>query len=144
MFSSLAPADNITDGNYLQWESKTGNAHCKGGFSYSDGSLVVPRKGTYRVYLQITYEGGGEACLIPMMKLTSTVLSIRDDYKHDIHLLSSVDTVTCSEQPWMKSLYTSGLFLLTANEILHVTSSHPDLIVKNEHQVFFGAELLSE
>ncbi|TKS78041.1 Tumor necrosis factor [Collichthys lucidus] len=46
--------------DYLEWENEIGHAFCHGGFSYANRSLVVPRKGMYRVFLQITYEG---ACL---------------------------------------------------------------------------------
>nr|XP_043873038.1 uncharacterized protein LOC122761914 isoform X2 [Solea senegalensis] len=50
-----APCCNNTNGKYLLWEHEQGMARCLGGFHYSDGDLVVPRKGMYRVFLQITF-----------------------------------------------------------------------------------------
>lgn len=79
------------------------------------------------------------------MKLLNKVFYISDGYSEDRCILSSVDTVSyskdCDEQ-WIKSLYTSGLFSLEANGSLRVMSLHPNLIARNEYEVFFGAELL--
>lgn len=136
LFSNYLPAD------HLKWEIKGGNAFCQGGFSYANGSLVVPRDGIYRVFLQITYESKGICSDDSWLKLINTVYSFSDGYQDKTKLLSSVDTVSCSLKQWSKSLYTSGLFELEADTSLSVMSSHPDLIVRKEEQVFFGAELL--
>ncbi|KAA8592829.1 lymphotoxin-alpha [Etheostoma spectabile] len=140
------PSDNSLDGEYLKWESKAGNAFCHGGFNYSSGNLVVPRKGLYRVFLQITYESkdGFKCPSDEELRLTNEVFVISDNYNEDMALLSSVDTVNCSMKQWSKSTYTAGLFLLEANSRLRVTSSYHDIITKKESQVFFGAELLPQ
>uniref|UniRef100_A0A3B4X2T8 THD domain-containing protein n=1 Tax=Seriola lalandi dorsalis TaxID=1841481 RepID=A0A3B4X2T8_SERLL len=148
MFASLlspsAPFEKNTDGKYLLWESKIGNAHCHGGFNYSSGNLVVPRNGVYRVFLQITYEGErGPECSGEEV-LSNIVYWIRDSYGGERPLLSAVDTVSCRMKHWSKSLYTAGSFLLEANSRLRVNSTHPQLIANNEYQVFFGAELLPQ
>lgn len=142
-FCSSAPieSDNVVRKEFLKWESQTGNAFCHGGFSYSNGNLVVPRKGTYRVFLQITYES--KSSCTDWLKMFNRVHFISDDYPELRVLLSSVDTVDCRMQQWSKTIYTSGLFHLEANSNLSVTSSHPELIVKNEELVFFGVEHLS-
>nr|XP_046241985.1 lymphotoxin-alpha [Scatophagus argus] len=137
-----APTGSHTDGKYLQWESNDGHAFCHGGFNYSSGDLVVPRSGLYRVFLQITYESKDKHNC-DELKLINKVFVFRDSYPHDVPLLSSVDTVSYTK-PWSKSLYTDGLFFLEANCRLHVTSSCPDLIIKREYQVFFGAELMPQ
>ncbi|XP_044051600.1 tumor necrosis factor ligand superfamily member 15 [Siniperca chuatsi] len=141
-----APNGNNTDGGYLKWENETGNAFCQGGFKYSSGNLVVPRNGIYRVFLQITYESKEDLKCNrdEVLRLINKVLFIRDTYDEDVCLLSSVDTVSCSMEQWSKSLYTAGLFFLEANSRLHVTSSRPELIVKKQYQVLFGAELLHQ
>lgn len=140
-----APRGNSTVGEYLAWESDDGAAFCHGGFSYSSGSLVVPRNGVYRVFLQITYESKGDfECPSDELRLHNTVFFIRDTYNKNVPLLSSVETVSCSMEQWSKSLYTSGLFSLEANGRLSVKSLYPELIVKKEYQVFFGAELLPQ
>ncbi|XP_023253364.1 lymphotoxin-alpha-like [Seriola lalandi dorsalis] len=139
-----APFEKNTDGKYLLWESKIGNAHCHGGFNYSSGNLVVPRNGVYRVFLQITYEGErGPECSGEEV-LSNIVYWIRDSYGGERPLLSAVDTVSCRMKHWSKSLYTAGSFLLEANSRLRVNSTHPQLIANNEYQVFFGAELLPQ
>lgn len=81
-------------------------------------------------------------CHGDQLKLTNTVHLIRDTYKGSTRLLTSVDTVSCGLETWSKSLYTSGKFQLDANSRLSVTSSHPRLIAKNEHEVFFGVDFL--
>nr|XP_020454829.1 lymphotoxin-alpha-like [Monopterus albus] len=138
-----APHGNITNGEYLEWESQgeEGHAHCRG-FNYSNGNLVVPVNGLYRVFLQITYESKTEYhCSVNELRLTNKVYKIWDGYNVDVPLLISVDTVSCSTTQWSKSLYTEGLFSLNANTRLRVSSSCPELIVKKECQMFFGAEL---
>uniref|UniRef100_A0A8C4HWX1 THD domain-containing protein n=1 Tax=Dicentrarchus labrax TaxID=13489 RepID=A0A8C4HWX1_DICLA len=147
LFSFLAPKGNITNGKYLEWETMDGNAFCHGGFNYSSGDLVVPRNGIYRVFLQITYERKEDhGCdhLDDEIRLRNKVFVYRETYKQYMLLLSSVDTVSCSMTQWTKSLYAAGLFSLEANCRLRVTSSHPQLIVPRESEMFFGAELLPQ
>ncbi|XP_008293211.1 tumor necrosis factor [Stegastes partitus] len=138
-----APRGGATDGEYLQWESVIPHAFCQGGFSYSNGSLVVPRSGYYRVFVQVTYESNGEQCPKPQMMLNNKVLYVPYSYNKNVTLLTSDDVVRCSTELWRKSLHTFGLFFLEANGRLRVTSTYPKFIARNEYQVFFGAELLS-
>ncbi|XP_031732643.1 lymphotoxin-alpha-like [Anarrhichthys ocellatus] len=140
-----APRGNYGIGTYLEWESEVGLAFCHGGFNYSSGDLLVPRTGIYRVFLQITYESKDDPnkC-VDEPRLSNSVFFIRDAYNDNVVLLSSVDTLNCSIEQWSKTLYTAGLFSLEANGRLHVKSSHPGLIVKSQHKVFFGAELLPQ
>ncbi|XP_068461056.1 lymphotoxin-alpha-like [Clinocottus analis] len=139
-----APRGNIVKGNYLQWEKNDDLAFCHGGFNYSNGNLIVPRKGIYRVFLQITYESRDNPECVNELRLSNSVLSIRESYGDDERLLSSVDSVNCSMQQWRKSLYTAGLFSLAAGSSLRVTSLEHDSIVQSQSETFFGAELLSE
>ncbi|XP_041643974.1 lymphotoxin-alpha [Cheilinus undulatus] len=139
-----APEGNTNDGVYLKWESRRGHAYCRGGFNYSSGSLVVPRSGVYRVFLQITFESRNVECPRDgVLRLINIVQLSRDNYPKNLSLLSSVDTVVCSLESWSKSVYTAGLFSLEANWKLLVKSSQPELIARSEDQVFFGAELVS-
>ncbi|KAL3062248.1 hypothetical protein OYC64_002116 [Pagothenia borchgrevinki] len=137
-----APKGNKTDGDYLLWESDTGNAFCSGGFIYSGGSLVVPRAGHYRVFLQITYESKSHSN--GNLRLNSTVFVLQKSYNDYQPLLISEDTVSKKLKRWNKSLYTAGLFFLEADSRLRVTSSCQELIVGNEDRVFFGADLLPQ
>ncbi|XP_019716476.1 tumor necrosis factor ligand superfamily member 15 isoform X1 [Hippocampus comes] len=137
-----APHDKKTVEEYLLWESVNGNAHLHGGFRYSNGSLVIPTKGLYRVFLQLTYESNTESKFD--LKLSNTVVLYHDSYPSDVTLLSSVDTVSHSTKQWSKSLHTSGIFLMKANSRLRVKSANANLISSEEHLVFFGAELLSQ
>ncbi|KAM9859034.1 lymphotoxin-alpha [Aulostomus maculatus] len=136
---------NQANGKLLKWEDKFGNAHCEDGFKYSNGSLVLSRSGKYRVFLQITYESKANfSCHGHMLTLLNQVFVFREAYAVYTLLLSSVDTVNCNMTPWIKSLYTDGLFVLGANSILQVKSSQPKLISKSEYLAFFGAELLPQ
>ncbi|XP_057688425.1 lymphotoxin-alpha-like isoform X2 [Corythoichthys intestinalis] len=137
-----APFGNKTNGKYLLWESKKGNAYCHGGILYSNGNLVLPSKGVYRVFLQITYESNGDFTCEGFVKLVNKVFLYRVTYTKDVPLLASVDTVSCSTNQWSKSLHTSGIFDLEANSTLRVTSEHVNLISSKEYLVFFGAELI--
>lgn len=136
-----APMGNNVRGGYLLWEDKIGNAHVQGGFTYSNGSLTVPKEGLYRVFLQTSYEIHDKECE-NVVNISDKVLLFDHRYPQNQNLLSAVDTVVCSRGVWKKSLFTSGLFKLVANVKLHATSNHPHLMLKNEHQVFFGAELV--
>lgn len=135
-----APIGDNTAGAYLKWEPDLGKAICRGGFNYSNGDLVVPRNGFYRVFLQITYGSTTDHSCKP--QLSNCVLLFQESYKANVELLRSFDTVNCSMEQWSKSLYTSGVFYMEANSRLRVQSSHREHIAKNEHLVFFGAELL--
>ncbi|XP_075954971.1 lymphotoxin-alpha-like [Anarhichas minor] len=138
-----APTGNNSIGTYLAWESELGHAFCHGGFNYSNGDLFVPRTGTYRVFLQITYESKDDPNECDdEPRLSNFVFYISNAYKDSVTLLSSVDTMNCNMEQWSKTLYTAGLFYLDVNSRLRVKSSHLGLIVKSEHKVFFGAELL--
>uniref|UniRef100_A0A8D2ZDR9 THD domain-containing protein n=1 Tax=Scophthalmus maximus TaxID=52904 RepID=A0A8D2ZDR9_SCOMX len=128
------------EGEYLEWESEKGNAHCRGGFNYSGGGLVVPRTAIYRVFLQVTYERRKECS--GQLRLSNSVFFITESYKHNVLLLSSVDTVSSSLEHWRKSLYTAGSFHLEAGGRLRVTSSHRECVVDREELLFFGAEHL--
>uniref|UniRef100_A0A1A7Y023 Fas ligand (TNF superfamily, member 6) n=1 Tax=Iconisemion striatum TaxID=60296 RepID=A0A1A7Y023_9TELE len=134
---------------HLQWESNMGNAFCEGGFYYTDGHLVVPRAGYYSVFLQITYGGDHEngndtdCGNKETLRLSQSVLYIDDGYPEYRPLLSAVDTVMHTRS-WSKSLYTSGLFHLEGNGRLKVESKQHKHIMRNEDQVFFGAELRSD
>ncbi|XP_037536692.1 lymphotoxin-alpha-like [Nematolebias whitei] len=138
-------ASNISNphGKYLLWESKEGNVHCNGGFLYSDGDLVVPRQGYYRVYVQMTFEGEAESCKSDVLLLTYSVFCYHDSYQRDLMLLTAVDTTTCPKN-WKKSLYSSSVFFLEANSRLRVTSSLSNHVLKNEYETFFGADLLPD
>ncbi|XP_043966589.1 tumor necrosis factor ligand superfamily member 15-like [Gambusia affinis] len=137
-----APYGNNTNGRYLLWQHTLGEAHIDGGFSYSNGSLTVPRKGLYRVFLQALYDVessdcGGSTFLV----LSSWLYVFRQGDGKDRPLLTAVDTVACKHTV-KKSLFTSGIFKLDINDKLHVTSSHPNLMRKNDFQSFFGAQLV--
>lgn len=124
----------------MLWQSKDGEAHCRGGFRYTGQDLVVPTTGVYRVFLQVTYESKGSDEDEPMVSNSVSVLE--ESYKKERCILTAFDTVSCSKT-WRKTLYTSGLFFLEAHAELRTTSSHHDLIIPSETMTFFGAELVS-
>lgn len=127
-----------TKGNRLNWESKIGDAFCRGGFRCSDRDMVVPKKGIYRVFLQITWLQ--ESCSLAELDLSSEVIMFSDSYPADRVVLSMVDIVSCRKY-LTKSLFASRFVKLDANTTLHVNATFSHLISKDEHQVFFGAEL---
>ncbi|XP_077457202.1 lymphotoxin-alpha-like isoform X1 [Stigmatopora argus] len=138
-----APAGKKSNGKYLLWESKVGTAYCHGGFHYSNGNLVLPSKGIYRVFLQITYESNADLNDNDgVVNLDNKVFLFHDSYPKDRPLLSSVDTISCKANHWTKSLHTSGTFELEANSTLRVTSENVNLISSKEYLVFFGVEFL--
>lgn len=139
-------ASNISNPHrkYLLWESKQGHVHCNGGFFYSDGDLVVPTQGYYRVYVQLTFEGEAESCKSEeMLLLTYSVFYYHDSYPSEQLLLTAVDTTTCPKK-WKKSLYSSSVFFLEAKSRLCVASSLSNHVLKNENETFFGADRLPD
>ncbi|KAM8886494.1 lymphotoxin-alpha-like [Spinachia spinachia] len=137
------PNGNKVNGNYLEWENASGRAFCRGGFTHFEGSLVVPRTGIYRVFLQVTYERNHSISCDEELTLRNSVFYFHDNYKKDKDILTSVDMVNNQKQ-WVKTLYTAGLFELHTGGWLRVNTSHPKLIVDRESRVFFGAELLPQ
>ncbi|XP_015235390.1 PREDICTED: tumor necrosis factor-like [Cyprinodon variegatus] len=134
------PNGQNTHGDILLWETELGNARIQGGFKYSNGNLIVPRDGIYRVYLQITYSS--ESAEANGQSVCNKVNVISLSYEKRVPLLSACDTIVFSKTPWKKSLFTSGSFRLYAKDKLLVTSSHSNYIFRNEHEGFFGAELV--
>lgn len=110
---------------------------------YSDGDLVVPRQGYYRVYVQMSFEGEADSCESGVALLTCSVFYYHDSYRSQQLLLTAVDTTACPRK-WKKSLHSSSVFLLEANSRLRVTSSHSDHVLRNEYETFFGADLLPD
>lgn len=129
---------NQTSGDPLQWETELGNAFL-GGFNYSDGNLVVPRDGFYRVFLQVTFEIPNEC---ENQALSCTVLALSEDYPKYKEILKTDDFVECCN--CIKTLYTSALFSFKENTMLKVKTNGPYIISKDEKLVFFGAELLPD
>uniref|UniRef100_A0A8C7ZA51 THD domain-containing protein n=1 Tax=Oryzias sinensis TaxID=183150 RepID=A0A8C7ZA51_9TELE len=130
-------SDNQTSGDPLQWETELGNAFL-GGFNYSDGNLVVPRGGFYRVFLQVAFE-------IPECEnqaLSCSVLALSEDYPEYKEILKTTDFAECCN--CIKTLYTSALFSFKENTMLKVITNRPYIISKDEKLVFFGAELLPD
>uniref|UniRef100_A0A672H8N4 THD domain-containing protein n=1 Tax=Salarias fasciatus TaxID=181472 RepID=A0A672H8N4_SALFA len=137
----LAPVKRSIHGNRLNWENEKGDAFCRGGFNCSNWELVVPKKGIYRVFLQVTWrqpECAGNELLFKV-----EVIVFSDTYRQDRVVLSMFDTVTCRTY-LTKSLFGSKFLKLTPNSRLHVNSTFPSLITSSEHEVFFGAELTDE
>ncbi|KAM7392118.1 hypothetical protein PAMP_022751 [Pampus punctatissimus] len=143
MLTAIAPTDTSTNVSHLEWDDCLGNAYTRGGFNYSGGTLVVPRNGIYKVYVQITYEGDSSQCHGNGIKLINNVFVIHESYPKNQTLLSSVDTVSCSMKHWIKSLHTDGSFELKANSRLWVSSSQREFIVMKQYSTFFGAELIA-
>lgn len=129
---------NQTSGDPLQWETELGNAFL-GGFNYSDGNLVVPRDGFYRVFLQVAFEIPNEC---ENQALSCTVLALSEDYPKYKEILKTDDFVECCN--CIKTLYTSALFSFKENTMLKVKTNGPYIISKDEKLVFFGAELLPD
>ena len=94
----------------------------------------MPRDGTYKIYLQITYKSGG--------RVSFSLFKFAMDYKQDTLLLSCYDTVDFGEGI-RKSLYTAATFDLKYNDRLKVKTSNPELMVLLEQTTFFGADLIS-
>uniref|UniRef100_A0A3P9PDZ6 THD domain-containing protein n=1 Tax=Poecilia reticulata TaxID=8081 RepID=A0A3P9PDZ6_POERE len=137
----------ITNGDNLLWENKTGEAYIDGGFRYDNGTLMVPRKGLYRVFLQTLFEIDTCHCVDGFLSLSSLVKIFRQGYETETSLLTAADSVACNDhkgdvENLKKSLFTSGIFKLDTNDKLSATSSHPDCMAKNEHMSFFGAQLV--
>uniref|UniRef100_A0A3P9HFT7 THD domain-containing protein n=1 Tax=Oryzias latipes TaxID=8090 RepID=A0A3P9HFT7_ORYLA len=129
---------NQTSGDPLEWETELGNAFL-GGFNYSDGNLVVPRDGFYRVFLQVAFEIPDEC---ENQALSCTVLALSEDYPKYKEILKTDDFAECCN--CIKTLYTSALFSFKENTMLKVKTNGPYIISKDEKLVFFGAELLPD
>lgn len=127
---------NLTRTTYLEWESEKGYAHLQG-FGYDDGDLVVYTSGSYRIYLQITYHCSSENALV---FLSQEVVLYANNYKKNKILIQSVDYVECKVRA-RKSISTTAVFSLSAQDRLRVSALKHELIVLNEKQVYFGVDL---
>lgn len=135
------PREQNVPNEILEWQDK--NIYCQGGFVYSNGTLIVPAKGMYRVYLQVTFmyerEKHHNRFAPNQLGLKISVEKFSKNYPMFVSLLTSEDTMSC-EGGWTKSMYTSGTFELEAGSQLRVKSNHPELIHHQDSEVFFGAE----
>ncbi|XP_062310303.1 uncharacterized protein si:ch211-158d24.4 [Osmerus eperlanus] len=128
----------------IEWERNRGNAHL-GTFTSNGTDLIVPRDGTYRIYLQITYMGPKNVPVGALANVASLEFYLHKfglGYKKDIRLLSFYDTVDLNSLI-RKSLNTAATFDLKFNDRLKVKTNKPELMVLSEDTTFFGADLIS-
>ncbi|XP_046904219.1 tumor necrosis factor ligand superfamily member 10 [Hypomesus transpacificus] len=126
----------------IEWEYSSGNAHL-GTFTSNGTDLIVPRDGTYRIYLQITYTRPEKVMAPPNVdSLEVTLLIFKMAYKTDEALLQCYDKVDLNSL-FRKSLYTAATFDLKFNDRLKVKTTNPELMVLSECTTFFGADLIS-
>lgn len=144
-----APKNSTNNGEYLQWETKSGIAHLQG-LAYSGGNLTVLTEGYYSIALQITLINTKSKCNEDPIQssvekqLQITVFRFTVEYPLFKPLLITYDTMCCSKG-CKKSLFTSGEFFLNASTILRVKAVHAAHIKQrpDEHEVFFGVHLQS-
>uniref|UniRef100_A0A8C9RAT1 THD domain-containing protein n=1 Tax=Scleropages formosus TaxID=113540 RepID=A0A8C9RAT1_SCLFO len=141
LFSSragLQKSSSVT--GYLEWERERGDAHLHL-FTYEEArrALVVQRSGRYSVYLHVTFLVSEESCSDGAVELQQAVFVWSDSYREDMPLLRARDSVGCGVAAWAKSLYTAGVFSLSAGDRLMVEVSPQKLVGRHEKNLFFGA-----
>lgn len=137
----------IKENSHLEWANADGIAHTKGGMTYNGKSLNVPKKGWYRVYLQITFDFSPEKdsvmCEGDFLHFNISVSRFSSSYPDFWPLLVSQDTMSCKHE-WTRTLYTSGIFQLDAETQLHAHIQYIQLVTRFQDTFsFFGAEFVS-
>ncbi|XP_069022147.1 lymphotoxin-alpha-like [Embiotoca jacksoni] len=140
-----APVGDKSNGTVLLWSDSVDHAMCKGGFEYNNGRLTVPKTGLYRVFLQITYNRLNTGCPDTTHVLYNELLHEPRSHSGKKILVKTVETMSVNKnEPWRKSIYTSGIFSLDVSDELYVIANHPECITSEQHEVFFGVELLPD
>lgn len=130
--------------SHLVWQYAEGNAHRRGGMTYEGGSLTVPSKGLYRLYLQVTFvftldNNDSDMCANDILDLKIKLERYSNSYNNFTLLLESDETMSCKHD-WTKSMYTSGIFELEALSQIRVNLTPENLVKTDDAHSFLGAE----
>ncbi|XP_048850546.1 tumor necrosis factor ligand superfamily member 10-like [Brienomyrus brachyistius] len=131
---------------YLPWEHEKGDAYLHL-FSYDRQklALIVPEKGRYSIYLQVTYrephnlncpDGG-------ILRFLQAVYVWSDSYTKDRILMRAKDHIHCSRKSGVRTVTSTGVHWLEAGDRLMVFVSQKNLLEIDEKSLYFGAFLLS-
>ncbi|XP_062954472.1 lymphotoxin-alpha [Cynocephalus volans] len=142
--STLKPAAHLVGDtrsqDSLHWKVNVDRAFLQHGFSMSNNSLLIPTNGLYFVYSQVVFSG--EAC---SPKVTPIFLA------HEVRLLSpqyplfvpilSTQKFACTgpQRPWVHSMYSGAVFLLSQGDQLSTYTTSISHLVISPSTVFFGA-----
>ncbi|XP_059921682.1 uncharacterized protein LOC132468054 [Gadus macrocephalus] len=120
----------------VQWDKEP---KLRGGFKYDEQDrLVVPIKGRYWVYFQLSYSNGqGNKSCRPLL-LDQVVFQVRESYAKKEILLQAKDTVVDPQNTFSKTLQASAAFDLAAGDRLFVVTNSPGLLSTEGH---LGADL---
>lgn len=147
MFTFCSASSDVNVSSiYLPWEYEKGDAYLHL-FSYDEKSraLIVPEKGRYSIYLQVTYrEPYNQICRDrPLIRFLQAVYVWSDSYMKDRILMRAKDHVRCGSQTGVRTVTNTGVYSLEAGDRLMVYVSLKDLLEIDEKSLYFGAFLLS-
>ncbi|XP_067825582.1 tumor necrosis factor ligand superfamily member 15-like [Heptranchias perlo] len=135
---------DYVDGEYLalQWEDRNGLAFTKGELNYQNKALIIPKKGEYFVYSQVSFRGTGTRSN-KCEHITHIVTKLTSSYPEPTQLLSSTKSICEEQNRWLVPIYLGAIFQLDEGDRLVVNvSSVTQVDFTNEHKTFFGTFLL--
>ncbi|XP_055994479.1 tumor necrosis factor ligand superfamily member 15 [Sorex fumeus] len=135
----------------LRWQDKVGLAFTKNQMNYTNKFLMVPERGEYFVYSQITFRGTRRPCgtidkANQDNKPESIVVVITKVSNRDpgpIQLLRGTKSMCEISSNWFQPIYLGAMFSLHKGDMLMVNVSDIKLVdYTKEDRTFFGAFLL--
>ncbi|XP_067868733.1 tumor necrosis factor ligand superfamily member 15-like [Heterodontus francisci] len=124
----------------LQWEDRNGLAFTKGKLNYQNKALIIPEKGDYFVYSQVSFRGTGSK---KVEHITHIITKLTSSYPEPTQLLSSTRSIYGEQNLWHMAIYLGAVFHLDKGDRLVVNvSSVAQVDFTNEHKTYFGTFLL--
>ncbi|KAM3912167.1 lymphotoxin-beta-like [Leptodactylus fuscus] len=127
--------------NTLKWISETGVAFARKIKHPLSTTLVIPRKGLYYIYCQVSFEG-----LAADLTLLSQVVTWNVSNNDNATLILGTESITGPPLPtqmWHANLNLGGLANLEKGQKLYVHVSHPEHVDYTEGKTFFGIVMVS-
>ncbi|NP_001108250.1 tumor necrosis factor L homeolog [Xenopus laevis] len=104
-----------------------------------DNSIVIPEKGFYFVYTQVSFTGPD--CKREPLHLTHTVNVVRESYPTEEPILTSMKTVceVHSGATWFQSIYEGGIFNLEKGSVISTETKHIEFLdADKESKIYLG------
>ncbi|XP_060697331.1 tumor necrosis factor ligand superfamily member 15-like [Hemiscyllium ocellatum] len=138
------PSFTEIDGQFsaLQWEDKNGLAFTEGQLIYQKPALIIPKKGSYFVYSQVSFRDTRRG-VRNTTHITLIISKLTSSYPEPTLLLSSTRSLFGNQNHWKVTIYLGAIFQLQSGDRLVVNVSSVALVdITNDYKTYFGAFLL--
>ncbi|XP_031426673.1 lymphotoxin-alpha-like isoform X2 [Clupea harengus] len=128
-YADLQVSGSLNEEGILGWTQKRGKLRMD--YNSSEGSLLIPENGFYVIYLQVSYRSiENMDCSSKQQQMGSSkflsheIRTLSKKYSfHPQPIIAALETVSCKEEPWWKTMHSNARVYLDKGEKLQVKLS---------------------